>query len=195
MRIVAGSAGGRRLVSPKDNRIRPTADKVKEAVFSIIGPNIYDSIVLDLFAGTGSLGLEALSRGAEFVTFVEKSPNSLRILKENIKLTGFVNRSEVLYTDALKALEGFERADRVFDLIFIDPPYRDNFYEKTLFSIEKCGIIRNGGLVIVEYPDSVKLDRGFCRLVPVKNKIYGSTAISIFTRGDDHEDGSISGKF
>src|SRR5690554_5910745 len=101
LRIVAGSVGGRRLVSPRDNRIRPTADRVKEAVFSIIGPYIQDALVLDLFAGTGSLGLEAISRGARFVTFVEKSPGSLRILRENIGLTGFGGQSEVLFTDAL----------------------------------------------------------------------------------------------
>jgi 16S rRNA (guanine966-N2)-methyltransferase len=195
LRRVAGSARGRRLVSPKDDSIRPTADRVKEAIFSIIGPCIHSSYVLDLFAGTGSLGLEAISRGAEFVTFVEKNPGSLKVLRENIKLAGFEAQSEVLSIDALRALKGFNRANRLFDLIFIDPPYGDNLYEKTLFSIDRYGIIRNGGLIIIEHPHWLGLDGIFKRFVPVKNKKYGSTAISILTRRDDNEDSSISGKF
>lgn len=195
MRIIAGNAKGRKLMSPSgDHKVRPTADRVKEAVFNIIGPCIKGFIVLDLFAGTGSLGLEALSRGAEFAIFVDKDPESLKVLKKNIGLTGFIDKSEVLSGDGLKVLGKLKTANKLFDLIFIDPPYEGDIYKKVPFLIEKYGIIRDGGYVIVEHPVSTVLDGGWCQLKNIKNKKYGNTAISIFTKGDDHEDSSISGK-
>lgn len=194
MRIIAGTSRGRRLISPADKSIRPTGDRVKEAVFSMLTYEIPGSKVLDLFAGTGSLGLEALSRGAEFVTFVENSRKSLNVLKQNISITGFEGQCEVINDDALRALEGFEKAGRVFDLIFIDPPYMENLYQKVLFCIVKYGIIRKGGIIVVEHPAAMRADDFHIQLKQLKRKRYGNTAISIYTRGDDYENSSISRK-
>jgi 16S rRNA (guanine(966)-N(2))-methyltransferase RsmD len=195
LRIIAGISRGRKLVSPKDSSIRPTGDRVKEALFSMIDAHVPGSKVLDLFAGTGSLGLEALSRGAEFATFVENSPKSLELLKKNIELAGFKAQSEVIYKDALRAAAAFGKSGRVFDIIFVDPPYKENLYEKVLSSIENYGIIRNGGLVVVEYPAAMAINEAKVRFIPVRSKRYGNTAINIYTRGDDHENSSIPGKF
>jgi 16S rRNA (guanine(966)-N(2))-methyltransferase RsmD len=195
LRIIAGISRGRKLVSPKDSSIRPTGDRVKEALFSMIDAHLPGSKVLDLFAGTGSLGLEALSRGAEFATFVENSPKSLELLKKNIELAGFKAQSEVIYKDALRAAAAFGKSGRVFDIIFVDPPYKENLYEKVLSSIENYGIIRNGGLVVVEYPAAMAINEAKVRFIPVRSKRYGNTAINIYTRGDDHENSSIPGKF
>ncbi len=195
MRIVAGVSKGRRLVSPKDNRIRPTSDRVKEAVFNIIGFNVANSHVLDLFAGTGSLGLEALSRGAEFATFVDNNAKSIEILKQNIRLLGFEERSEVFMINASDAVTEFGRSNRTFDIIFIDPPYMENLYEITLSSIARYGIIKKRGLVIVEHLSAFCFSEMSHELTLIKNKRYGSTSISIFTKGDDNENSSIPGKF
>ena len=195
MRIIAGISRGRKLVSLKDSSIRPTGDRVKEALFSMIDAHLPGSRVLDLFAGTGSLGLEALSRGAEFATFVESSRKSLEVLNKNIKLTEFQAQSEVIHQDALIAAAAFGKSGRVFDIIFVDPPYMENLYEKVLSSIGNYGIIRNGGLVVVEHPAAMAINEAKVRFTPVRSKRYGNTAISIYTRGDDHENGSISGKF
>ncbi len=195
MRIIAGISKGRKLVSPKDSSIRPTGDRVKEALFSMIDAHIPGSRVLDLFAGTGSLGLEALSRGAEFATFVENSRKCLEVLNKNIELAGFKAQSEVIHQDALKAAAAFGKNGRVFDIIFVDPPYMENLYEKVLSSIENYGIIRNGGLVVVEHPAAMAINEVKFRFTLVKSKKYGNTAINIYTWGDDHENSSISGKF
>lgn len=195
LRIIAGNAKGNRLMSPKTSKIRPTANRVKEAVFSMIEPVIMDSVVLDLFAGTGSLGLEALSRGARFATFVEKETGALKVLKANINITKFADKSEILFIDALTALHRFGEARRNFDLIFIDPPHGENLYGKTLFLISKYDIIDDKGYLIVEHPVSINLNNTCCDFTPIKNKRYSRTAITIFTKGDNNENRSISWEF
>jgi 16S rRNA (guanine(966)-N(2))-methyltransferase RsmD len=192
MRIIAGSCRGRKLVPPGDNEIRPTSDRVKEAVFSMLGFGIHGSRVLDLFAGTGSLGLEALSRGADFATFVEKSAKSIKVLNENINLLGFGERCEVFPADAMDQIVRLGRDSATFDIIFVDPPYMENLYEKILTSIAEYGIIKNGGLVIVEYPAALNINERYHSLTLIKNKKYGTTRVSIFTKGDDNEDSSVS---
>jgi 16S rRNA (guanine966-N2)-methyltransferase len=121
MRIVSGELGGRRLRMPKDGRVRPTADRVREAWMSILGQELQDARVLDLFAGSGALGLEALSRGAAEATFVELNPPSLEALRANIEALGVAERAKVHRGDALRFAAGLEAG--VFDLAFADPPY------------------------------------------------------------------------
>jgi len=121
MRIVAGQFGGRRLVMPKDGRVRPTADRVREAWMSILGAELTGARVLDLFAGSGALGLEALSRGAATATFVELNPASLRALRENIVALGVEDAVTVHRGDALRFAEQLSGGE--FDLVLADPPY------------------------------------------------------------------------
>lgn len=183
MRIIAGDFKGRKLIPPKNDRIRPTADRVKEAIFSMISFRVFDSLVLDLFAGTGNLGLEALSRGAQHVTFVEKSVDSIKILNQNIKLLGQVEKTEVIRGDAINVLSKLNGAQTAYDIVFIDPPYREKLYQKILSTIVKYDIIKDEGLVIVEHPIDTDINQVCPPLIPINEKRYGKTAVSIFTKG------------
>lgn len=134
MRIVAGSARGRRLRSPEGPGVRPTSDRVREAVFNSLfsAGGVGGSTVLDLFAGSGAMGLEALSRGAESVTFVESAPAALEVLRDNVAILGFADRSSVVPADALRYLE----APRRFDLVILDPPYAFDRWPEVLAGVE-----------------------------------------------------------
>src|SRR5881392_796168 len=122
MRVIAGEYGGRRLQTPAGLDTRPTSDRVREALFSILGERVADARVLDLFAGSGALGLEALSRGAAEATFVDSAPAAIRALREN--LAALAAEAELRREDALRFLDGAARARRHYDLVFLDPPYR-----------------------------------------------------------------------
>jgi 16S rRNA (guanine(966)-N(2))-methyltransferase RsmD len=122
VRIVAGRFGGRRLRAPAGRATRPTSDRVREALFSILGERVVDSQVLDLFAGSGALGLEALSRGAATATFVDSAPAAIRAVSDN--LAALEAGAEVRRADALRFLDEAARAGRHYDLVFLDPPYR-----------------------------------------------------------------------
>jgi 16S rRNA (guanine966-N2)-methyltransferase len=122
MRVIAGRYGGRRLVAPPGAATRPTSDRVREALFSILGPHVLGATVLDLFAGSGALGLEALSRGAARVTFVESAPAALRALRANLDALGA--EADVVRADAVKWLRAASGGERQYSLVFLDPPYR-----------------------------------------------------------------------
>jgi 16S rRNA (guanine(966)-N(2))-methyltransferase RsmD len=195
MRIIAGNFRGRKLVSPKNSPIRPTSDRVKEALFNMIGPKIPGSRVLDLFAGTGSLGLEAISRGAEYAVFVEKNAVSVKTLNENIWLLNIREDCEIIMADAVDALSRLDAKNITFDIVFVDPPYWENLYKKVLSALAGYDIIKNGGLVIFEHPSDIDIDKDKHSFVPIKKKRYGSTSISILAKEDDNENSSISGQF
>lgn len=144
MRVITGSARGRRLLTPENYDIRPTADSVKEAVFNIIQFDIEGRRVLDLFAGTGQLGIECLSRGAREAVFVDADKTAVKLVKENLKSCGL--SGTVLQMDAVTAL----RTCGKFDLIFIDPPYDANLYEIVLETINLVDILSDGGIMICE---------------------------------------------
>ena len=144
MRVITGTARGRKLREPKNMDIRPTTDKVKESLFSIIQFDIEGRRVLDLFAGTGQLGIEALSRGAKSVTFVDQSNEAVAIVKENLKNCGF--SAQVVRDDSVSFLERCGK----FDLIFLDPPYASGLVESALRKINKFDILADGGIIICE---------------------------------------------
>ncbi len=144
MRVITGSARGRRLKTPENYDIRPTTDNVKESIFNIIQFDIEGRKVLDLFAGTGQLGIECLSRGAQNVTFVDNSREAVAIVKKNLKACGL--SAPVIQMDA----PGFLRGCGKFDLIFIDPPYDSDLYEEVLEIINSIDILSDGGIIICE---------------------------------------------
>ena len=144
MRVITGSARGRKLKEPQGNAVRPTTDQVKEAIFNICQFDVEGRRVLDLFGGTGQLGIEAKSRGAAAVDIVDSAPDSMRLIRENVKLTGLDIR--VVQADALAFLAGCGS----YDLIFIDPPYDSGLAEKALEAIKAFDILSKGGIIICE---------------------------------------------
>ncbi len=180
MRVISGKAKGRRLKLPPESYTRPTADRVKEALFNILGERVYGSIFLDCFAGSGSIGIEALSRGAERVHFVEKNPAVLKILEQNLEKTGFKEQSRIWKGDAQRVLQrGF--SGEIFDIIFLDPPYALINPEDFLDLIEKNWFLKSLGIVILETSSQADLfDLGFWRLA--ENRVYGDTRLLIWQR-------------
>jgi 16S rRNA (guanine966-N2)-methyltransferase len=166
MRIVAGQFGGRRLVMPKDTRVRPTADRVREAWMSILGEELSGARVLDLFAGSGALGLEALSRGAATATFVELNPPSLRALEQNVATLGLENLVTVHRGDAMRYAE--KLPERAFDVVFADPPYTIDHAARLVALFRKNPF---GRILSVEHPSSLELGGDSTRR-------YGDTAIT-----------------
>lgn len=179
MRIIAGEARGRRLKSIRGTTTRPTLDRVKESIFNMLGPSLYSISVLDLFAGFGGLGLEALSRGAESVIFVEKEYRNVKIIKENIKICGFVDRAQVERKDVFAFLSG---AGGSYDLILMDPPYGGGLALRAVKQINKEGIIAQQGLIVVEHGLNDKMEE-LPDLDIIKEKTYGDTCITIYQAG------------
>lgn len=150
MRVIAGKAKGRPLKSPRGRRVRPTSDKVKEAYFSIVNEFIEGSAYLDLFAGTGGMGIEALSRGAKKAVFVENDRLSLRALQENLHLTRLSEAAEVIAQDVFRALNLLHERRESFDLIYIDPYYDYESVPEILVALEEKELVAEGGLVCLE---------------------------------------------
>ncbi|MBE6914194.1 MAG: 16S rRNA (guanine(966)-N(2))-methyltransferase RsmD [Ruminococcaceae bacterium] len=144
MRVITGTARGRKLKEPVGNDVRPTSDQVKEAIFNICQFDVEGRRVLDLFGGTGQLGIEAKSRGAASVDIVDASRESVRLIRENVSITGLDIR--VLQADAISYLQGCGR----YDLVFIDPPYDSGLAEKSLDTIKTFDILSEGGIIICE---------------------------------------------
>ncbi|WP_251316991.1 16S rRNA (guanine(966)-N(2))-methyltransferase RsmD [Flintibacter muris] len=147
MRIITGSARGRKLKEPKGMDTRPTTDKVKEGLFNIIQFELEGRRVLDLFAGTGQLGLEALSRGAEHCTFVDQRREAAALVRENIRLCRFEDRARVAQEESLSFLS---LCREKFDIVFLDPPYASGLLEKSLESLTRFDILREHGIIVCE---------------------------------------------
>ena len=181
MRVVAGNAKGRKILVQKGREVRPTTDRVREALFSAISPRIRDASVLDLFAGSGALGLESLSRGAEAATFVEKSRATAKLLSQNIRELGFEERSRVLLRDARRALPQLGEEGARFDLIFLDPPYRGPLLDWALEYLDNSPLLAPCGLIVAEHPADATLCIGHGFHV-VSTKRYGTTVLSFVQR-------------
>ncbi len=184
MRVITGSARGRRLSAPEGLDVRPTTDKVKEAVFSAIQFDIQDKYVLDLFAGSGQLGIEALSRGAARAVFVDSSQCALKCINENLRAAGFTEISEVLSRDSYDYIK---LTSHKFDIIILDPPYRQGHIERLLpLAAAK---LNPGGCIICEYEKEAGEPAPPENLILKKSYHYGKISVSIFYRaaesGDD----------
>jgi 16S rRNA (guanine966-N2)-methyltransferase len=149
MRVIAGRLGGRRLRPPPDEGVRPTSDRVREALFAQLGV-LEDARVLDLYAGTGALGIEALSRGASAATFVERSPASLAVLRDNLGRLGLEAQSRIMRGDALAVVRRLGRSAERFDLVLADPPYALEVGPALLMVLRAARIVAQGGTVVIE---------------------------------------------
>lgn len=179
MRIIAGKYRGRRLFVPKGRDVRPTGDRVKEAIFSILGRSVDGAVVLDLFAGSGSLGLEALSRGAKRAVFVDNRSESLAAVKRNLEALGLESQ-KVVKSDLRRGCESF-KDEGPFDLLFLDPPYGKDLAPGILNLVARTGIISDGACAVVEHgldEDLSGLDS--CWSVD-QVRTYGQTSISFLS--------------
>jgi 16S rRNA (guanine966-N2)-methyltransferase len=174
MRVIAGRYGGRRLKAPPGDATRPTADRVREALFSILGERVAGARVLDLFAGAGTLGLEALSRGAAAATFVESAPRALAALRANVDALGA--DAEVVRADALRWLRGASGGARQYDLVFLDPPYRRAAELGEELSDLLPPVLAPGALVIAETDRRAPLE---LNINATDERRYGDTLIRI----------------
>ena len=174
MRVIAGRYGGRRLAAPPGAATRPTSDRVREALFSILGARVQSARVLDLFAGSGALGIEALSRGAAEATFVDRAPAAIRAIRANLATLGI--EAEVVRADALAALRSARAAARQYDLLFLDPPYRHA--ERLAPDLTEAidGLLGPGGSVVSESDRRAPLALG---LPLTDERRYGDTLIRI----------------
>lgn len=179
MRVISGLARGRKLKEPGDGKIRPTTDMVKESIFNIIQFDIEGRNVLDLFAGTGQLGIEAASREAERVTFVDESNEAVKLVQENLRSLGFENNTAVIRSDSLSFLERGER----YDLIFLDPPYDSGLLDKAIKKIIEFDILKENGIMVCESSAEKNLPDGTLPYVKRKEYRYGKIKITLFTRG------------
>jgi len=177
MRIIAGECKGRVLNTPKNNQIRPTTDKVKEALFSMITAFLQDSIVIDLFAGSGNLGLEAISRGAKRCYFGDYSKESLTLLKRNIALCRAESKSVVIAGDYMKVLTAIlEKAD----IIFLDPPYQKNLLLSCLHAISEKELLNEEGIIVAEHGKTECLPEHIGPFSKIKEKKYGTIIVSLY---------------
>ena len=181
MRITGGHSRGRILSSLRGLDIRPTSDKIKEAVFNILGQNFTGLKVLDLFAGTGALGIEAISRGAERALFVDKSRQAVNLIKKNLAVCGYEDRGEVLQQDIIKGLKpDYLTGNDLFDIVFIDPPYGKDLIPSTLINLSEKKLLAESFSIVVESSRDEELPSVIDRLELSDTRTYGTTRIDFY---------------
>lgn len=189
MRVIGGDLRGRRLTAPRGRTTRPTADRVKESLFNVLATVVPGAAVLDLFAGSGALGIEALSRGAERAVFVESNRSACQVLRQNIAQLGLHDRAEVKQMTVQSALAQLTASGQRFDLLFVDPPYGHGLTGPVLEQLARSSLLGAGATVAVEHdrrqqlPTEVGAERQSLRCV--RSLTYGDTAIAIYRRPED----------
>ena len=179
MRVITGKARGIQLKTPDGMLTRPTADRVKEALFSIINFDIPGAKVLDLFGGTGQLGIEALSRGASSAVFVDAREESCKLIRENLKRTKLEQDARVIRSDYLDYLR---RCREEYDIIFLDPPYAEEFLENSIKRITEIDILRSNGIIVAERPLGKELPWEFEGYTRSKDYKYGKVLLTIYRK-------------
>ncbi|MDK2918339.1 MAG: rRNA (guanine966-N2)-methyltransferase [Candidatus Petromonas sp.] len=184
MRVIGGQAKGVKLKSLKGLKTRPTSDRVKESLFNILAPYIPNSKVLDLFSGTGNLGIEAVSRGASCAYLIEKNKKCYNIIKENISKTKLNDKIEVFIQDVFLSIKNFGKNKEKFDIIFMDPPYLKGFVIPCIEEIHNNKLLNLEGLIVVEHDINDNLPPKIGRLIKFKERRYGNTIISFYSEED-----------
>jgi len=182
LRIISGEAKGVKLKALKGMNTRPTSDKVKESIFNILVPYIEDSKVLDLFSGTGNLGIEAVSRGASHAYLIEKNRKCSDIIKENIIKTKFNDKVTPIIKDVYLALKMLNKAEEKFDVIFMDPPYLKGFIIPCLEEINNLDLLNNDGIIVIEHDIKDVIPEAVENIVKFKEKKYGTTMVSFYCK-------------
>jgi len=190
MRVIAGQAKGTKLRSIKNTQIRPTLDQVREALFNILGHDLSGEFFLDLFGGSGAVGIEALSRGAKKVVWVENNRHSQDLIYANLKKCRFEDNDEIkasffnwelLKMDAFQAFTVLEKKSLKFDVIYIDPPFADSLYERCLTCLSKSRLLKKESLVVVEHHNKNILQENYGKLLLNDQRLLGDTALSFYS--------------
>ncbi|WP_203362208.1 16S rRNA (guanine(966)-N(2))-methyltransferase RsmD [Bacillus sp. REN10] len=184
MRVISGEQKGIPLKAVPGRDTRPTTDKVKEAIFNMIGPYFSGGLGLDLFAGSGGLGIEALSRGFQKMIFVDRDMKAVQTVKGNLDKCGYTDCCEVYRNDAERALKAITKRELVFDGIFLDPPYKKQQLEKLLRWIEEKQLLNSGGFIVCEHGSDIELPERIGQLQQLKMETYGIIRVSIFEWSD-----------
>ena len=180
MRIIAGLAKGMNILSPEGMDTRPTLDRIKESIFNIIQNRVQDSIVIDVFAGTGSLGLEAASRGAKECYLIDKGKVTFPLLKKNIQNLKFQGNCKCFNMDSYKILKDFGQRGLVFDLIFIDPPYCKNMISPAIKIIHEYSMLSKDGIIVSKIDSSEIIYEGNEEIVLTDFRKYGNTTVCFY---------------
>lgn len=181
MRVIAGKFRSRRLKSPGTLKMRPTSDRLRETLFNVLGPTIQDCLFVDLFAGTGAIGIEAVSRGAREVIFVEEHPGTVRLLQQNLESLEIRSGVEIIAADALQGLERLAARHLVADFIFLDPPYaHEDEYARTLEFIDASHLLVPSSRVIVEHRHNLDMLERFDRIERDRLLEQGDAALSFY---------------
>lgn len=182
MRIIAGKWKSKKLNSPKTEKTRPTLDRVKEALFSMLLPYIQDAVVLDLFSGTGNLGIEALSRGAKFAYLNDVNYDAVKVIYSNVQLTNYENYAKITKKDYEKCLKSLNNDDVKLDIIFLDPPYESKVEEKCLGLISNSDLIHENTVIILESDKEKIFKENIDGLRLVDKRTYGRVMLRIYKR-------------
>jgi len=180
VRVIAGQYRSRRLKGPGRMRLRPTSDRLRETLFNVLGPTIKDSFFVDLFAGTGAIGIEAISRGAREAVFVESHAAGARLVRQNLELLGIQSGIEVIESDAIKGLEILAGRHLLADFIFLDPPYEGEEHLRVLEFLDESHVIAPHGRVIIEHHRGLELPERFERLERSRVLEQGDAALSFY---------------
>ncbi|WP_219836622.1 16S rRNA (guanine(966)-N(2))-methyltransferase RsmD [Paenibacillus sp. R14(2021)] len=180
MRVIAGTAKGRSLKAVPGKNTRPTTDKVKEAIFSMIGPYFDGGWTLDLFAGTGGLGIESLSRGADRAVFVDLDGTSIEVIKQNVQTAGMTDRSEIYRTESVRAVKALAKRSIKFGVVFLDPPYRMRDMDVLIAELADRELLEEGAAIVVEHDAEHAYPASIARFRQVRHSQYGDTAVTIY---------------
>jgi 16S rRNA (guanine966-N2)-methyltransferase len=178
LRIIGGDLKGKRLKSIHGKLIRPTGDRIREAIFNILSTRVAKAVVLDLFAGTGALAIEALSRGANRALFVDIGKESLSVLKQNIALCGLAEKADIIRWNIKQNLNGIKSMGQKFDLVFLDPPYNKNLITPSLVNLEKSDTLKNSACIVAEHSVYESLPTDLYAFHLADQRKYGKTLVS-----------------
>jgi 16S rRNA (guanine966-N2)-methyltransferase len=180
MRVIGGAAKGRRLLAPKGEAVRPTADRVKESLFNILPGDFSGMKVLDLFAGTGNLSIEALSRGADHAVLIDASERSVAVIRENLRRLSLAPRAEVWMAPVGRSLRILARRQESFDIIFLDPPYDQGLANRSVAVIAQGNLLKKPGTIVVEHSARETLQQRYDSLKLHDERRYGDTLLSFY---------------
>lgn len=180
MRVISGKARGQSLKAPEGLNTRPTTDRVKESIFNIIQSRLHDSVVIDLFAGSGNLGIESLSRNASKAYFIDNNKNSIKSIKENLKKTNLIDNSIVIQMEVLAGMEKLSTQGVKSNIIFLDPPYSKGFVTPTLDGISSFKLLEQDGIVVVEHKKNDEIPDSIHNFKKYRTNNYGDVAVSFY---------------